>query len=67
MSAKYTYKFVRTNIGGNGFTGNFSTEYQQIIDEHARDGWRFVQAFSPSVGIYGSASKVDLIFEKEED
>ncbi len=64
MSEKFTYKYVRLKIRGGGWTGSFDTEYQGIIDAHAREGWRFIQAFAPAVMGYGASRYVDLIFEK---
>ena len=37
---------------------------ENVIDEQARQGWRFVQAFAPAVVGYGASKYVDLIFEK---
>jgi len=59
---RYEYKFVRVKVT-SGFWGiGFSTDYQGVIEQHAREGWRFVQAYAP--GLSGSA-KCDLIFEME--
>ena len=41
-------------------------DYKKIINEHAREGWRLVQIFSPGTGPYGSASYFEIIFEKSE-
>ncbi|MEL6560107.1 MAG: DUF4177 domain-containing protein [Bacteroidota bacterium] len=60
----YQYKYVKIQLGGF-----FKTEprqnYQKIIDEHAKEGWRFVQVFAPAITGYGKATNYDLIFEKE--
>jgi len=64
MAAQYEYKFIRFKLKGGGFTGNYSMDYQHEIVNHARDGWRFVQAFSPAVVGYGASKYVDLIFER---
>lgn len=63
-SENYTYKYVRQKLKGGSWNGQFSQAYQEIIDAHAQDGWRFVQAFAPAIVGYGAASYVDLIFER---
>jgi len=65
MQQKYEYKFVRIGEGWVGARREAKAEYQGIVREHARDGWRLVQVFAPSFGVYGVAKYVELIFEKE--
>ncbi len=65
MKKNYEYKFVSVKIKGGFFSGKVSEDYRQHILQHARDGWRFVQAFAPSVGPYGVTGAADLIFERE--
>jgi len=64
---KYEYKFVRVEGKKGIFTINIadSAEYQRIINEHAAEGWRFIQIFAPAVEGLGSASDADLIFERK--
>lgn len=59
---RYEYKFVRVKVGV-GLFGKFSKEYQQVIEQHAIEGWRFVQVHTPTVG--GWSVMCDLIFERE--
>ena len=65
MNQKYEYKFVRP--GEDAFFKNSKAinEYQDIIHDHARDGWRLVQVFDPGVGMYGAAKYIEIIFERE--
>lgn len=63
MNQKYEYKFVRLGQGIFGVKRSASN-YQQIVHEHARDGWRLAQMFAPGTGVYGSARYFELIFEK---
>lgn len=64
--AKFEYKFVRVRVAGGVFAGHFdTTPYRREIENHARRGWRFVQAFAPSVSTYGRGVDADLIFERE--
>ncbi len=60
----YEYKFVRLGEGTLGVKRTAKEQYQETIHQHARDGWRLVQIFSPSTGIYGASQFFELIFEK---
>ena len=64
-NAKYEYKFVRLGEGWSGARREARDHYQQQIHQHARDGWRLVQVFAPSTGIYGAAKYYELILERE--
>ncbi|PLR94655.1 DUF4177 domain-containing protein [Bacillus sp. T33-2] len=59
----YEYKFVEVTIGS--FSGNPKDDYQDIINEHARKGWRLHQIFTPPFGPNGQAYIMELIFEKK--
>ncbi|MEW8955858.1 DUF4177 domain-containing protein [Clostridium sp.] len=59
----YQYKFVRIDL--KSFTLKPEEDYHKIIETHAKDGFRLLQIFSPSVGAYGSSSYFELIFEKK--
>ncbi len=67
MKQKYRYKFER--IGESWFfgiaTAKAQAEYRRVVKEHARDGWRLVQVFTPSSGTFGATKYIELIFEKE--
>lgn len=39
-------------------------DYQEVIETHAKEGWRFKQIFAPATKGYGSAAYFELIFEK---
>lgn len=61
----YTYKFVKIELK-SGFLGTKPKEdYREIIEKHAKEGWRFKQVFAPATRGYGSAAFYELIFEKE--
>lgn len=64
MTERFEYSFVRLPVKGGFLRGGFSEAYQDVIREHAREGWRFVQAYAPAVAGYGASRKVDLIFER---
>lgn len=62
---RYEYKFVRLGEGWLSVKASAKTEYQETIEEHARDGWRLVQIFAPGTGAYGAAKYYELILERE--
>lgn len=62
---KFEYQFVRLGEGALGVKRAAKERYQETIRQHARDGWRLVQIFSPSTGIYGASQFFELIFERE--
>ena len=61
---KFEYKFVRLGEGWLAVKGDAKREYQEVIQKHARDGWRLVQIFAPGIGGYGAAKYYEMIFEK---
>jgi hypothetical protein len=69
MTKTYEYKFVR--IGEYAGAALFGVRdkdrkgYEDIVHEHARDGWRLVQIFAPGVAAFGAAKYYELIFERE--
>lgn len=65
MTQRYEYKFVRLGEGLMGVRRGARKNYQQVVHEHARDGWRLVQIFAPGTGSYGAAKYFELIFERE--
>jgi hypothetical protein len=69
MSKSFEYKFVRLGeYGGSAFFGvndKVRNAYEEVVREHARDGWRLVQIFAPGVAAFGAAKYYELIFERE--
>lgn len=64
MSQRYEYKFVRLGEGFLGVRKEAKETYQDVIDQHAREGWRLVQIFTPGIGAYGAAKFYEIIFER---
>ena len=62
---KYQYKFVRIGEGWLTARREARRGYQEVIHQHAREGWRLVQIFAPGVGAYGAAKYYEIILEKE--
>ncbi|MDX9972968.1 MAG: DUF4177 domain-containing protein [FCB group bacterium] len=67
MGKRYEYTYARVKVRGSFFGGSFPKDYQRIIDDYAREGWRFVQAYAPATAGYGLSALCDLIFERETE
>jgi Domain of unknown function (DUF4177) len=69
MDTSYQYKFVRLgDYRGSAWFGvsdKVRSAYEDVVHEHARDGWRLVQIFAPGVAAFGAAKYYELIFERE--
>jgi hypothetical protein len=67
---RFEYKFVRIGEGRTsaifGVQGRARTTYEQVVHEHAHEGWRLVQIFAPGVASFGAAKYFELIFEREQ-
>jgi hypothetical protein len=65
----YEYKFVRLGEYRGaalfGVSDKARNAYEEVVHEHARDGWRLVQIFAPGVAAFGAAKYYELIFERE--
>lgn len=65
----YEYQFVRIEVpfGLMGVRQKPPEDYQELIRQHAQEGWRFVQIFAPGTKGSGSVEYFELIFEKSLD
>jgi Domain of unknown function (DUF4177) len=54
----YEYKFIKLKI--SIWTGKPKQNHQEIIQDHARQGWRLVQIVQPIHGHY----EMEMIFER---
>ena len=66
---KYEYEKVVCELGGWGaFLGNvYSIEdYRKIIEERAKNGWRYVGFIPTKQRATGHIQEMDLIFEKKD-
>jgi len=61
----YEYKFVRLKFGF--FAKAPKEDYKAIIKQHAKEGWKLVQIFSPAIRGYGAAAYFEMIFEKSTE
>ena len=64
MTEMFEYKFERLGEGWMGVRSEAKHKYRDVIEQHARDGWRLVQIFAPGIGAYGCAKYYELIFER---
>ncbi|MBU5212928.1 MULTISPECIES: DUF4177 domain-containing protein [Heyndrickxia] len=61
----YEYKFETIPVGA--LNGKPKKDYQAIIHENAREGWKLLQIVTPPFGGAGQALTMELIFEKKID
>ena len=59
----YEYDIVQIDM--NGWKGKPKLDHHEIVHAHAREGWRLVQLFSPAAAGYGTATFMELYFERE--
>lgn len=59
------YEFVRVEL--STMRRRPKEDYQQIIHDYAKRGWRFVQIFAPSIDGYGAAAYFEIIFERDAE
>ncbi|MCY8515235.1 DUF4177 domain-containing protein [Bacillus atrophaeus] len=57
------YEFVRVEL--SSMRRRPKEDYQEIIHQYAKQGWKLVQIFAPSIDGYGAAAYFEIIFEKE--
>ncbi len=65
MRQRYEYKFIRMGEGWLSARCKVIGQYQKVVQDHARDGWRLVQVFAPGMGAYGAAKYFEIILERE--
>ena len=61
----YKYEFVRIELKSGFMSRTPKENYQEIIKNYAKKGWKFKQVFAPAIKGYGAPSYFELIFEKE--
>ena len=68
MPQTYEYKFVRLGEGKMYVSDEAKETYQQVIGEHAKEGWRLVQIFAPGIGGAGSGAPrfYEIVLERPQ-
>ena len=61
----YEYRYVTVNTGGGFLFSNREARHRSVIDEYAREGWRFVAAVPTEFTGHGGIAALDLVFERE--
>ncbi|MBQ9646940.1 MAG: DUF4177 domain-containing protein, partial [Oscillospiraceae bacterium] len=46
---------------------NSAAAHREIIEQRAKDGWRFVASVPTQFTSYGGTKAVDLVFERETE
>ena len=60
MQQKYEYKFIMVGKDKK------SKGYQELILEHAKEGWRLVQIFAPGAGgLWAKENFCEVILERQ--
>ena len=59
----YEYKFVKVKF--SGFTLKAEEDYETIVNDYAKDGWRLLQVLAPATVGYGTIGYYEFIFERE--
>jgi len=62
----YEYKFVRLELKTGFFAMKPSDDYRHVVNQHAEEGWRFVQIFAPNISAHPNPSYFELIFERNK-
>ncbi|MGC4020288.1 MAG: DUF4177 domain-containing protein [Muricomes sp.] len=63
----YVYKYVKVNLSKGMPPKKPNEDYHEIIDKHAKEGWRMVQIFAPVVDVGPFAAYYEIIFEREDN
>jgi hypothetical protein len=72
LAATYEYEFVRLQETRSRWWGKMPAQaaldgYQEVVHQHAKQGWRLVQIFAPGLPSSGIAHYFELIFEREKN
>ena len=66
MKHNYEYKFIRLGKGLFWPTRQADT-YKEVIEKYAREGWKLIQIFAPSRGMWGLANFHEVILERKKN
>ena len=62
----YRYEYETIHVGGGFWIDNSGCKHREVIDQRARNGWRYVGYVPTEFTSGGSTRWLDLIFEREE-
>lgn len=58
----YEYKFVKVNL--RGFKSKPEEDYQAMVSNYAKEGWRLMQVLTPPTVGYGTIGYYEFVFER---
>jgi hypothetical protein len=61
----YEYKFVRVEAKGT-FKLEPKEDYESMVNNYARQGWRLMQVLTPATRGYGTIGYYEFIFERQK-
>ncbi len=59
----YEYKFVKVDF--KGFKLTPEEDYQAVVGNYAKEGWRLIQVLTPPTGGYGTLGYYEFVFERQ--
>ena len=59
----YEYKFVRVKFSGLKLKPE--EDYQVMVNNYAKEGWRLMQTLTPSTVGYGTIGYYEFVFERQ--
>ena len=64
---KYEYRTIELKLKGSGFFGPKQADgFEDTLNRMGAKGWRYVDTLLET-GVYGEASRIKLVFERELD
>ena len=60
----YEYKFVKVEMK-IGFKVEPKEDYQSMVNNYAKEGWRLIQVLTPPTAGYGTIGYYEFVFERE--
>lgn len=61
----YEYKFVKVEF--RTFKLEPKEDYQAIVSDYAKEGWRLMQVLTPPTVGYGTIGYYEFVFERKVD
>ncbi|HHT50022.1 MAG TPA: DUF4177 domain-containing protein [Eubacteriaceae bacterium] len=59
----YEYKFVKVKL--SGFKLEPEEDYEVMVSNYAKEGWRLMQVLAPPTTGYGIAGYYEFVFERQ--
>lgn len=59
----YEYKFVKVKL--SVFKLKPEEDYQAMVNNHAKEGWRLIQVLTPPTVAYGTVGYYEFVFERQ--